>query len=938
MTAPADDRVRAAAAIDGAVSADLVSVSLLGPVTLHLRGTPIAVTGKRGAVLAMLALDAGRVLSVDRLIDGVWGDDSPPTVRASLQVQVSQLRRLLAAYAPGEVIVTRPPGYVLEIEPAAVDAIRLAQLVAEARRRLGSGDIAGAADTARDAVALWGGEPFGGLGDAPFCGPVATRLGEQRLDALEVWADAEIACGFPERVIVPLEELVAHSPYRETLWQRLILALYRCGRQVDALQRLAVLRAVLRDDLGVRPSAVIVELETAILEHDNSLDVPAPLELPARLSGPGLRLPATKHLVGRDTLIAEIKQRCADTKLVTLTGPGGVGKTSVAVNIAASCVDENADGVWFVDLSRVSDDSLVATALGAAVGLHPGEAGLPIGAVVELLLDADALLVLDNCEHVIEAAASAVAAIISSCHRIRILATSRERLGVADEAVVVVSPLETVDAVELLGLRARRVGVVVERDDASDVAAICRAVDHLPLGIELVAARLQTISVADIAARLDADSLLRIGGRGGTERQRSLQHTIQWSYDLLSVAGKVLLRRLSVFEGGAGLDSVIAVCADPNGTIDGDPVTDVLDAVVRASLVAVDRSARRPRYRLLDTVKAFVRDQLEDAELAEVQRRHAVEMIDLGTRLRVAAGSQDPLPAFNAIQLEAANFRAAFRYSTSSDDCETAARIVGGPGPLLWRESGAIHELDEWVEQLLTGDELAGPERLSVLMVGAFRPGVPIDCARQWADEAVQLAVALDDDRSAAFASFLQADVMLDEMSPRLEALFQSAIERLEASGQGPHAGQAINSYANALLRQLRLDDADALLRPRLGSSDVYGVSEAYLLYQHARLLLMTGDIDGASAGMDDAMRQAARCGVPMTLSYCWFGKALLAEARNDPVAARSGTSAISCSAFSSATAERTSMEGSDWCRSASRAAISPPHGSTRRSLTSSRG
>ncbi len=864
-----------------------IAVSILSPVALHVGGVPVPIPAKQAAVLAMLALDAGRVLSIDRLIDGVWGEDAPRTVRANLQVQVSQLRQAIGRESAAEVIVTRAPGYVLEIEPAAVDALQFGVLLSDARRSLADGDVASAAQSAEAGLRLWTGDPLSGLGDAPFAPPVITRFADQHLDLVEVWADAEIACGRASSVIAPLEHWVSQSPYRETLWQRLILALYRCGRQVDALARLADLRRVLRDEMGVRPCAAIVELETSILDHDISLDAVALPVARERLEGPGRRLPSTKELVGRDELLADITGRCLEHRLVTLVGPGGIGKTSLAVNVASTLAEGYADGVWLVDLSSIADEVFVATTLGAALGLRTGEDDEPIAALVALLRDVELMLVIDNCEHVIDGAAKAIEEILHSCPGVRILATSRERLAVPGETAIPIPALQPVDAVALLAQLALRVGATTASDAVADVASLCAAVDHLPLGIELVAARLQSMSISDIIGQLGSGYLLQLATRTANDRQRTLHSTIQWSYDLLTAPAQTLMRRIAVFDGGATLDAILAVCSDPKGTVGGALVIDALNAAVDASLVTVDRATRQPRYRLLETVKTFAVGRLEAEERSGVCRRHAQEMIAWGQRMRVISDGPDPAQAFESVHAETANLRAAGDYYVSTTDHSQLAKLIGALGPLLWRESGEVEALNSWIDVVLARDDVEPVDRLAVLLVAAFRSGRPTAAERAWAEEALHVANKLTDEASAAFAEFLTGDLIVGELGTDAEPLLRSALARLEATGQWRGAGHALNSYANLLLRMHRLDEAEELLGPRLRSHNSYGASEGFLRYQHARLLLIAGDLNGADVGFDAVMREAVRCGARLQLTYALAGKAFVAEVRGDVSGAR---------------------------------------------------
>jgi len=875
-----------AAGVKAVANSD-IAVSILGPLALRLGETSVALPAKQAAVLAMLALDAGRVVSIDRLIDGVWGEDAPRTVRSNLQVQISQLRQAIGQRGSGEVIVTRAPGYLLDLDPEAVDALEFAQLMARTRRCLADGEVAAAAHSANAGLQLWNGDALSGFGEAPFAAPVVTRLADQRLDLVELWADAEIACGRAGSVIPSLEDWVSQWPYRETLWQRLIRALYRCDRQVDALARLADLRRMLRDEVGVRPCAAIVELETSILDQDGSLDGATTPTGRQRLEGPGRRLPSTKELTGRDVVVADIIEQSLQNPLVTLIGPGGIGKTSVAVNVADALANRHADGAWFVDLSQISDGALVATAIGTALGLHSGADLEPKAAVVALLTDTNLLLVIDNCEHVIVDAAEAIEEIIRYCPGVRILATSRERLAIPEETAIALPALQPDDAVALLRQRARRSGATNLSDAAADILSLCVAVDHMPLGIELVAARLHSLSAADILDQLGAKGVLQLENRTAIDRQRSLHNTVRWSYDLLSASGQKLMRRLSVFDGGATLGAILVVCSDPNGMLDGAPVLEVLDSVAAASLISIDRTTRHPRYTLIETVKAFAADLLGESERHETQRRHAQEMIELGRRLARISETSDPTEAFSSIQIEAANLRAAFAFYDATNAYTKLAELVSAPGPLLWREACPIKEIGSWLDLVLSNADLEPADRLAVLVIAAFRPNSSLFVARDRAEEALALATRLSDESAIGFVEFIIGDLLITEAGSRTEATLQSAIARLEAIESWRRAGYAVNSYASVLLRERRLDEVEQLLSPRLRSLYRYGASAALMQYQHARLQLITGELERALAGFDLAMRLAERFELPLALAFAWFGRGWVAERQHDFVTAR---------------------------------------------------
>lgn len=860
-------------------------VRLLGPVDVVVGTVSEAVVGRQGAVLAMLALDAGRSVSTDRLIDEVWGEEAPRTVRASLQVHISQLRKRLNVLGVDGAVVTRSTGYALSTDVVDIDVVQFIELSAAARRALDAGSLDEAVSLSTRSLALWRGDPLDGIQSTPFAAGASVRLTERRLDVVEVWADALTAVGSLDEVARTLEHEVSRHPYRESLWQRLVLALYRAGRRVDAIDRLGSLRRLLSSDLGVRPGTPINELEAMVLDGEPEVAGERHQSRP-RLSGPGRQLPAIKDLLGREALTGEVAERSRSTRVATLVGPGGVGKTSVAVNVAASRAHEMSDGVWFIDLGRVSGEHLVISAVAAALGTFSGEEGLTVDALVDVLLDAHALLVLDNCEHVIDEAARVIDELVTRCRRLSVLATSRERLDVPGESVVVVEPLDEQAALALMLQRAGEPAASRDSEWISELRNVCDSVDRLPLGIELVAARLSSLSPGVILEQIRRGNGLDLRSRGAVQRHQSMRETIAWSYDLLSPAAQTLLRRLAVFEGGATLDLIVDVCGDPDGALDGKPVAALVDSLVGASLLSFDHTLAPGRYRLLETVKSFGQRQLGESEAVAVRTKHADAMIDWGHRVRLIAESPAPAAAYRSLISESSNLRAAYRWSVGRGDDVRSARLIGAPGAILLRASGVIHELDDWIRETLTSTSLAPADRLAVLLVAAHHSGEPSSTVQGWTREAYQLATELGDDASSAFAQYLLSHSTIDIATDTSEAAMRSIIARLEDTGCFTAAGYALCTLANLLLRQHRYDDVAELLERRIERSDRYGGSECFLLYQLARMLIATGHLDAAATRCEQAMQRAITCENTLAISYATFGKALFADATGDVDAA----------------------------------------------------
>ncbi|HEX3211029.1 MAG TPA: BTAD domain-containing putative transcriptional regulator, partial [Actinomycetota bacterium] len=617
---------------------------ILGPLEVRDGSGLVRVPGvKERALLVDLLVHAGRVVSADRLVEDLWGDEPPGKPANALQGRVSALRRALGPGGSG-LVVTSPPGYRLVVEPGWVDAARFEGLVGQATA-LTATEPSRAAVLLQEALALWRGPALAEFADRPWALAVAARLEELRLGALEWLAELRLAGGGHAGLVGELEGLVAAYPTRERLRGLLMVRLYRTGRQADALGVYQEGRAVLAEELGIDPSPELQRLYQRVLVQDPALDAPGeapaapPHNLPERLSS----------FVGRELELGELAKLVELHRLVTVVGAGGAGKTSVAVELARRVAGGYPDGVWLVELAAVGDPGLLVEAVAASIGLdvEPGEPGAhrpsPLDRLAEFAGDKALLVVLDNCEHLVGACAELAGRLLRAGPRVRVLATSREVLGVPGEAVWPVPPLAVpaaaddaamVDpegAEELGGYDAVR--LFVERAATADpsftltpanagvVAELCRRLDGLPLAIELAAARVRALSPAEIAARLDDRfRLLAGGGRTVDPRQRTLRATIDWSWELLEDADRRLLRRLAVFAGGWTVAAAEQVCGgdglDPGGVLEG-----LFRLVDRSLVVAVGGAPAR--FRLLESLRAYGAERLAEAgETQVVEARH----------------------------------------------------------------------------------------------------------------------------------------------------------------------------------------------------------------------------------------------------------------------------------------------------------------------------
>ena len=579
---------------------------MLGPVEVRRDGRLVPVPGgKTAELLVRLALEAGVPVRADRLVDDLWGGAG--TNRNTLQSKAARLRRALgdpSALAGGE-------EYRLAVAADAVDALRVLRDAAAARERLEAGDDRGAAELSATALERFRGEILPAAGD--WAAPHRTRLDEARAGLVETRLEARLRLG--EDVIGELEAAVAGDPFREGLWELLITALYRAGRQADALAAYQRVRATLADELGLDPGPQLRRLEQQVLTHDPALRGPVRGNLPSLAA----------ELVGREADIAALAELLEERRLVELVGPGGIGKTAVAIATGRRLA-ELPGGVWLARLESATTADEVLDAVVAALGAS----GEP--ALLERLKAAPALLILDNCEHVVDAAAALTVRLLDAAPGLRILGTSQVPLDVDGEAVVELDPLALADAVELFTRRAHR-------DDAG-VEDLCRSLDGLPLAIELAAARTRTLSVAEIGRRLDDRfSVLSDPASRKPQRRRALKATIAWSYELLFPDDQRGLWALATFAGGAPLAAVESVLAALD--VPASAAIDVVGRLAGRSLLIVDDE----RYRLLDSIRAYALDALAEAGLTQRGARGPCRVVRgrrARRRLRACAAPASP--------------------------------------------------------------------------------------------------------------------------------------------------------------------------------------------------------------------------------------------------------------------------------------------------------
>ncbi|MFF4643380.1 BTAD domain-containing putative transcriptional regulator [Streptomyces sp. NPDC001389] len=735
-----------------------MQIGVLGPLEVRAQdGRPVDVPGARlRGLLVALALRPGRVVPKAVLVDWIWGQYPPADATNALQRLVSRLRKVL----PGGAVEGLTDGYRLAVEPDAVDAVRFERLVTAGQAR--TDDLSGRVRLLREALALWRGAALQdvGLQDSAAFDAAVVRLEGLRLNAAEARAEADVALGRGAEVVTELADLVAAHPVRERLVAALMRALVAAGRDSEALQAYQRAREALADTLGADPSPELSAVHLALLRG----------ELGRREEGPRTNLCAElTSFVGRDTDVAAVRGLIAEHRLTTVIGPGGAGKTRLAAETARTLLDDLPDGAWLVELAAVgADGGDVAQAALDGLGLRDALLGgapnaEPTDRLVAAVRDREALLILDNCEHVIEAAAVFAHRVLGECRRLRILATSREPLGITGEALWPVEPLalprgnagpaeiESSPAVRLLRDRAGAVrrdlgadsGAGTDARTLATMVRVCRALDGMPLAIELAAARLRTMSVDQLAHRLDDRfRLLTSGSRTALPRHKTLRAVVDWSWELLSGAERTVLVRLSVFSGGASLDAAERVCAD--GSVAEHEVLELLTALTEKSLLRAEGGAA-PRYRMLGTIKEYAAHRLTEAGEAERARQaHLAYFTGLTETAEPHLRRAEQLEWLALLGAEHDNIGSAMRGALAAGEAESAMRLAAAAGWYWWLSGHRTEGMELVTAAVGTPGEVADDVRatayaLVVLFVSAGRGDE--HQAAEWIHEAYRFSL-----------------------------------------------------------------------------------------------------------------------------------------------------------------------------------------------------
>ena len=862
----------------------------------------IAVAGARlRGLIARLALAGGQPVSTGVLAEAVWEYALPGDTANALQTLVSRARRALGSAMAVEQTAA---GYRLAVSPDDVDALRFERLVA--------------AGAMSEALALWRGPALADAGD--FAGPFARRLDELRLEATVAFLASELDEGRGAARAGELESLVAEHPLHEKLTELLMRALAAAGRQADALAAYGKLRTRLADELGIDPGSPLQAVHLEVLRGKIAV-APAPA---ARIRT-NLRAQLTSF-VGRHDEVARLRKTLESYRLVTLVGPGGAGKTRLAAEAVAGVRDSPngggatgggpdgiwpdgiwPDGIWMAELASVTDAADVPKAVLGAIGLRESRL-LPDGSqritsrdartrLLEGLADARALLVLDNCEHLIDACAHLADALLAHSPRLRIVATSREPLGITGESLFVVPPLGEHPAVRLFADRAAAVNPGFTLDDATRplVADIVRRLDGLPLAIELAAARLRTLPLTEISRRLtDRFRLLTGGSRTALPRHRTLRAVVEWSWELLTPPERLLAERFSVFPAGADPDAVTAVCAGrgcASGELAADETDELLSSLVDKSLL--QRSADGARLRMLETIREYGAERLAGrGEVGELRRRHAVHYSALMDQAAPKLLTRDQLSWLTKLRADRDNITAALRYWTDASDAGNALSLavsLAVMAMLLGNES----DMAEWIGEALAvpGEADASLRTIAEalhVVISVFEPamtGAVADTAARTYPGLTERLDALDLEQYPVSGMLRPVFAMFAKDDERMRAyLDQARAGRHEWLVAATWMMTASMEENNGNLAETRLAAAEAVDRFR-ALGERWGLSSALRTAGNIRLL--DGDLDGAISAYTEAGRLLTEIGHNEDLSQVQLRLAEIAARRGDLARAR---------------------------------------------------
>jgi predicted ATPase/DNA-binding SARP family transcriptional activator/tetratricopeptide (TPR) repeat protein len=887
---------------------DQVRFRLLGPMEMSVGGKPAKLPGAaERALMAQLLLAPGRTIPATLLVDRLWSESTLPVdPMNALQIRVSKLRRALTSIGLADVVGREGVGYRADVDPSQVDALEFERRLREARaedRADSDGNAVEQLERYDAALSLWSGEPLSDFATEQWAMAEAARLSELKLAAMTERAQIALAAGRHAEVVAQLDPIVSADPKLESMAGLLMVALYRSGRQADALEVFARTRDVLDEELGLEPSLTLRSLHERVLRQDASLGgqtdlAPPAVVMPTTRSRAGDTIRATnlptvvRPLIGRDEQLDGLVSLIGETRLLSLIGPGGAGKTSLALATAVRTADDYPDGAFGVRLASVNEPDQVPVAVADALSVPlDGAAGDRDvrERLINFLARKNLLLLVDNCEHVIDAVAALLDDVLGRCPDVTVLTTSREALAVPDEVQVTVGPLETppelgapggvldYPAAQLFADRARAVrpGTVFGEQELRAIGRICRSLDGIPLAIELAAARTVAMSPSDIAGRLDQRfALLTSGARTAEARQQTLRATVDWSYALLSETEQRVFNRLSVFQGGWTLTAAEHVVADP--AMRPGEVLDVVGRLVERSMVVVEPGPTT-RYRMLETLRQYAAEQLaETGESEELARRHAAYFRSLALESEMGLRGHGQRAALEVLRADQPNLRAAMAWLGGSGGDPDAALSMAGSLGLFWH-LGRHLEGREVLAGLLavhTGTPMARAAALQAVSL-VERPRAclvhPSPRCEETARESLELFEQLGEPSRAALSRVLLAvQGVTGADRERNERLLAEAQEQFEKDGEP--WGSAVIGFVRMETALKTGDEDNAIPIGRATASlfrqldDPWGLSA--ILYHLGWGLRQFGRYEESARVLEEAIDVAAAAGIWNTVQW----------------------------------------------------------------------
>ncbi|MGD2061158.1 MAG: BTAD domain-containing putative transcriptional regulator, partial [Acidimicrobiia bacterium] len=691
-----------------------IRLRALGPFEADIDGVTVELGSRiQRCVLALLTASFGKTVSTDRIISEVWGGSPPAKPSQSLQTYVSNLRRLLGR----ETIETRTSGYLLTVGAESIDVeLFRSSLSAVAAA---DGDPTEIKSTLEQALGLWRGrEPYQSLAeDVPLLREEAARLGEMRLTAMERLYDVRLQLGEHANVIPELQVLTTEHPYRERLSALLMKAFYGGGRQAEALGVYRDLRTRLVEELGIEPSPELQELEIRILTQTEKVHVTGRARS---------RLPSyPTEFVGRDEDLESLRAMLVDNRIVTVTGPAGVGKTRMAIEVGHQLIGAHPEGVLFADLSTIDSDADIAKAVMAGSGLTDQSTRAPERVVADFLADRESMLILDNCEHVAGPASALVWKWVTSNPALTVLSTSRQSLGLTGEKVFAIAPLPTntpgqqSPSARLFLQRAQEADPTLQPSEQERqlIDEICIRLDGIPLAIELAAARLQTLTLQELNDALDERLHLLSSRAGEPARHTALLDSLDWSYNLLDADQQSLFESLSILNGSYTLEVAAAVAGIQTSAV----VISMVDHLVDCSLIQRDKNEGRSHFRMLETMRLFGRARLDEhGGLDTAEERRAEYFAVVAAEQAQLIKGYEHLRAVETITNNLDNMRPAFTWALDKGRFDLAFSLTRPLWALVFVGARRhLHEGQEWRERL-AGLAIDMPMKARLLAESAF--------------------------------------------------------------------------------------------------------------------------------------------------------------------------------------------------------------------------